>query len=379
MSLRKADMAISTSGLKRSLPNIANMPSVNVARDLISIVVPVYNEADGIAEFHSRLSVVRIKLAERSEVIYVNDGSCDKTFVILRSLRERDPSVSIVNLSRNFGKEIALTAGLDHSDGDAIILIDADLQDPPELIPILIKRWRETNADVVFARRTSRTGESWLKKATAHSFYRIINALSVQTVPVDTGDFRLLSRRAADAVKICREQHRFMKGLFAWIGYRQVAVPYERDKRFAGDTKWNYWRLWNLSLEGITSFTTAPLRVATYTGLFTAVLAVLYGIYITGRTILFGNPVAGYPSLLVIMLFLGGVQLLSLGIIGEYLGRVFNETKKRPLYFIDTILPGRPAQTTGHLLSADDSPDTNATVVDDSATDNTKSGVDSCA
>jgi glycosyltransferase involved in cell wall biosynthesis len=228
------------------------MTSLGIPQDLISIVVPAYNEADGIAEFDRRLSDVRAKLAERSEVIYVDDGSGDGTFAILRSLRERDPTISIVNLSRNFGKEIALTAGLDHSHGEAVIILDADLQDPPELIPTLIKRWRESQADVVFAQRCSRAGESWFKRATAFGFYRVINAVSAQSVPVDTGDFRLLSRRAVDAVKMFREQHRFMKGLFAWIGFRQIAVPYQRDRRFIGNSKWNYWRLWNLSLEGIT-------------------------------------------------------------------------------------------------------------------------------
>src|SRR5712671_1778655 len=268
-----------------------NDTSSNSVTPLISIVVPAYNEADGIAEFNRRLSDIRAKLWERSEVIYVNDGSRDDTFAILRLLRERDPTISIVNLSRNFGKEIALTAGLDHSHGDAVIVIDADLQDPPELIPVLIKRWREDEADVVFARRSSRAGESWFKKVTAYGFYRVINAISRQRVPVDTGDFRLLSRRAVDAVTMLRERHRFMKGLFAWIGYRQVAVPYERDSRLAGATKWNYWRLWNLSLEGITSFSIAPLKIATYIGLFTATVAVVYGTYIIGLTILFGNPV----------------------------------------------------------------------------------------
>jgi glycosyltransferase involved in cell wall biosynthesis len=332
-----------------------NDTSSNSVTPLISIVVPVYNEADGIAEFNRRLSDVRAKLWERSEVIYVNDGSRDDTFAILRLLRERDPTISIVNLSRNFGKEIALTAGLDHSHGDAVIVIDADLQDPPELIPVLIKRWREDEADVVFARRSSRAGESWFKKVTAYGFYRVINAISRQRVPVDTGDFRLLSRRAVDAVTMLRERHRFMKGLFAWIGYRQVAVPYERDSRLAGSTKWNYWRLWNFSLEGITSFSIAPLKVATYIGLFTAIIAVVYGILIIGRTILFGNPVPGYPSLLVIMLFLGGVQLVSLGIIGEYVGRIFNETKQRPLYLVDAILPAQGDVTTPPSLSADSS------------------------
>ena len=332
-----------------------NDTSSNSVTPLISIVVPAYNEADGIAEFNRRLSDIRAKLWERREVIYVNDGSRDDTFAILRLLRERDPTISIVNLSRNFGKEIALTAGLDHSHGDAVIVIDADLQDPPELIPVLIKRWREDEADVVFARRSSRAGESWFKKVTAYGFYRVINAISRQRVPVDTGDFRLLSRRAVDAVTMLRERHRFMKGLFAWIGYRQVAVPYERDSRLAGSTKWNYWRLWNFSLEGITSFSIAPLKVATYIGLFTAIIAVVYGTFIIGCTILFGNPVAGYPSLLVIMLFLGGVQLVSLGIIGEYVGRIFNETKQRPLYLVDAILPAQGDVTTPPSLSADSS------------------------
>ena len=325
--------------------------STNVTPNLISIVVPAYNEADGISEFNTRLANVRVKLAERSEVIYVNDGSRDNTLAILRSLRERDPTISIVNLSRNFGKEIAITAGLDHSRGDAAIVIDADLQDPPELIPILIERWRQDEADVVFARRSSRAGESWFKKATAFAFYRVINAVSRQTVPVDAGDFRLLSRRAVDAVTMLRERHRFMKGLFAWIGYRQVAVPYKREQRAAGATKWNYWQLWNFSLEGITSFTIAPLRVATYIGLLTALAAVLYGAFIIGRTLLLGNPVPGYPSLLVFILFLGGIQLISLGIIGEYIGRIFNEAKQRPLYLVDAILPGQQEKPIAHSRS----------------------------
>lgn len=318
---------------------------INPARGLISIVVPAYNEADGIAEFNRRLTKVRATLREISEVVYVNDGSRDDTLAILRLLRDQDHTISVVNLSRNFGKEIALTAGLDHAHGDAVIVIDADLQDPPEVIPALIKRWREDQADVVYARRVSRNGESWLKKTTAFGFYRVLNALSRQPVPVDTGDFRLLSRRAVDAVLMFRERHRFMKGLFVWIGFQQVAVSYERDPRCAGVSKWNYWKLWNLSVEGITSFSISPLKVATYIGLLTATVAVLYGTYILGRTILYGNPVPGYPSLLVIILFLGGVQLISLGIIGEYVGRIFNETKQRPLYLVDTVLSGQPKQS----------------------------------
>jgi len=274
---------------------------------------------------------------------------------VLRALREVNPTMTIVNLSRNFGKEIALTAGLDYSCGDAAIVIDADLQDPPELIPTLIARWREDGADVVFAQRRSRAGEGWVKKITAYGFYRVLNSVSGQQVPVDTGDFRLLSRRAVEAVKQLREHHRFMKGLFAWVGFRQVAVPYERAPRLAGETKWNYWKLLNLSIEGITSFSIAPLRAASYIGLITATIAVIYGLYMMGRTILFGNPVAGYPSLLVIVLFLGGVQLLSLGIIGEYVGRIFNETKQRPLYLVDSVLSGKESMPSHSSSSAADS------------------------
>jgi glycosyltransferase involved in cell wall biosynthesis len=219
--------------------------------------------------------------------------------------------------------------------------MDADLQDPPELIPEMFRRWREDGYDVVYAQRISRAGESFLKRATAHAFYRVINAISGSPIPVDTGDFRLLSRRATDAVLEMRERHRFMKGMFAWIGFPQTAIRYDRDPRFAGTTKWNYRRLWNLSIEGITSFSIVPLKLASYIGIVAATGAGVYGLYFLVRTLLFGNPVAGYPSLLVAVLFLGGVQLLCLGIIGEYLGRVFNETKHRPLYFVSGYHPPR--------------------------------------
>jgi polyisoprenyl-phosphate glycosyltransferase len=336
---------------------VNNLTHRSQAEITVSIVVPAYNEADGIVEFNRRLSEVRDKLPETNEVIYVNDGSRDDTLAMLRVVRERDPTITIVNLSRNFGKEIALTAGFDYSCGDAVIVINADLQDPPELIPTLIKRWRDDEADIVFAQRCSRAGESWLKKSTAFGFYRVLNAMSEQPVPLDTGDFRLLSRRAVEAVKLLRERHRFMKGLFAWIGFRQVAVPYERAPRLAGKSKWNYPKLLNLSLDGITSFSTAPLKAASYIGLITATIAVIYGLYMMSRTILFGNPVAGYPSLLVIILFLGGVQLLSLGIIGEYVGRVFNETKQRPLYLVDSILSGKASTASDSAVSDADCPE----------------------
>jgi len=310
--------------------------STGDSTDLISVVVPAHNECESIAECHARLTRVLAQLDIQYELVFVNDGSRDNTLSILDSLREQDSHVTVVDLSRNFGKEIAVTAGLDVADGDAVIVIDADLQDPPELIPDLIREWRN-GFDVVYGTRTERRGESWLKKATASSFYGLMQRMSYVQVPRDTGDFRLLSRRAVLALRQLREQHRFMKGLFSWIGYSQKAVYYQRDPRFSGTTKWNYWRLWNFALEGITSFTTAPLRMSTYIGLMTAMGAFIYGSYLIIRTLVHGNPVAGYPSLMVVMLFLGGVQLMATGVLGEYLGRIFNETKQRPLYFINRI------------------------------------------
>lgn len=335
---------------------IEDLPASPPTRALISIVVPAYNEEEVLLEFNRRLSAVRADLDAASEVVFVNDGSRDGTLALLKTLSIADPTIGYVDLSRNFGKEIALTAGLDHCRGDAVVVIDADLQDPPELIPLLIQRWREEKADVVYAQRLSRSGESRLKKLTAYGFYRVMNALGGQQIPVDTGDYRLLNRRAVDALKRLRERHRFMKGLFAWIGFHQVAVPYQRDSRFAGETKWNYWRLWNFSLEAITSFSIAPLKISTYFGLCTAILSVLYGVYIVIRTIIYGNPVAGYPSLLVIVLFMGGVQLISLGVIGEYLGRIFNESKQRPLYLVNSHVQGPLVSTRDAGSVAKDSP-----------------------
>jgi polyisoprenyl-phosphate glycosyltransferase len=306
----------------------------------ISVVVPAYNEQEVLPEFHRRLSAVLDGLPFVKDIVYVNDGSRDQTLEVLDAIRAADPSVSVLDLSRNFGKEIALTAGLDYAAGDAVIVIDADLQDPPELIPELIRQW-QAGCDVVYAKRLGRAGESAVKRTTAFLFYRVMQGVSRVKIPEDTGDFRLLSRRAVDSLRSLREQHRFMKGLFTWIGYRQQAVPYHRDSRFAGTTKWNYWKLWNFALEGITSFTIAPLRIATYLGLVTALGAFSYGGFIIVRTLLFGNPVAGYPSLLTVVLFLGGVQLTATGVLGEYVGRIFNETKNRPLYFINKFDAGR--------------------------------------
>ena len=300
----------------------------------VSIVVPAYNEDDVILEFNRRLSIVRQKLLMPSEVIFVNDGSSDNTLELLRTLKGADPTIGIVDLSRNFGKEIALTAGLDYARGDVVVVIDADLQHPPELIPRFIARWQEEDTDVVYGQRASRAGESRVKRFTSRAFYRVINSLSGELIPVDAGDFRILSRRAVDALAGARERHRYMKGLFAWIGYRQIPMLYEPDVRYAGASKWDYWKLWNLSIEGITSFSIGPLKVATYVGLIVATLSILYGFYMAIRTVIFGNPVPGFPSLLVAILFLGGLQLIFLGIIGEYLGRTFNEVKQRPLYLV---------------------------------------------
>jgi glycosyltransferase involved in cell wall biosynthesis len=252
----------------------------------------------------------------------------------MESLRAADARVSTLKLSRNFGKELALTAGLDHADADAVIVIDADLQDPPELIPELVRYWREGN-DIVYGTRSSRAGDTGLKKLTAAGFYRVMSRLSATPVPRDTGDYRLLSRRALDGLKQLRERQRFMKGLFTWVGYQQKAVVYDRDPRFAGTSKFNYWRLWNFALEGITSFSTAPLRIATYVGVLTALLAFVFGLFVFGKALLFGDPVRGYPTLMVVVLFLGGAQLMALGLIGEYLGRLYMEAKQRPLYLVD--------------------------------------------
>lgn len=247
-----------------------------------------------------------------------------------------------------------MTAGIDHASGDALVVIDSDLQDPPELIPEMLRILQSGDYDVVYAQRASRSGETVLKKTSAHLFYRVIVRLTGIDIPRDTGDFRLLNSRAIEALRQLREHHRFMKGLFAWIGFRQVAVLYDRDARFAGKSKFNYWRLWNFSLEGITSFTTAPLKVASYVGLITSLGAAIYGVGIIIGTLIFGNPVAGYPSLLVIVLFLGGLQLLTLGIIGEYLGRIFNESKQRPLYFVREHLRG--SATAPHRSAQDEQP-----------------------
>jgi len=272
------------------------------------------------------------------ELIYIDDGSSDNTVDRIAEIRKTDSHVALIELSRNFGKEIALSAGLDHARGDAVIIIDADLQDPPGLVHTFLEEWRN-GYDVVYGRRTDRRGDSRAKILTAKWFYRTLNYLSDVEIPEDVGDFRLLSRRAVDALTSLPERHRYMKGLYAWIGYPQKSIPYVREPREAGDSKWSYWRLWNFALEGITSFSDVPLKVATYVGVLTSGVAFIYGLFLLVRTLVWGNPVPGYPSLIIVMLFLGGVQLICLGIIGEYLARTFQESKGRALYFVKGYHP----------------------------------------
>ena len=303
-------------------------------RQKISILVPCYNEEAVLREFYARTSAVVERLGDYSfDFVFVNDGSQDGTLAILRELHQQDSRVSYVDLSRNFGKEAAMIAGIDYLDGDAAIIMDADLQDTPELIPEMIGWW-EKGYDDVSARRRSRAGESFFKKWSSHAFYHILQKLSNIPVQPDVGDFRLLDRQCLNALRMLRESQRYTKGMFSWIGFNKKEILFDRAPRAAGETKWNYWKLMNLAIEGITSFTIAPLRAASFVGCLLALAAMAYMLVLVVRTLLWGNPVAGYPSLIAVILFIGGVQLLFLGIMGEYLGRIFNESKFRPLYLV---------------------------------------------
>jgi glycosyltransferase involved in cell wall biosynthesis len=301
---------------------------------LVSIVVPFYNEEEAVASFYQALRAVLDGTPDiRFEVICVDDGSRDDTLPRLLALVERDPRFSVIELSRNFGKEAALTAGLDAAQGDAVIPIDADLQDPPELIPALIAAWRK-GADVVLAQRSTRDSDTYLKKTTAMLFYRLHNWLAQVRIPPNVGDFRLLDKSALDALKQLPERQRFMKGLFAWVGFKTATVPYSRDPREAGTTKYSWFSLLNHALEGLTSFSMAPLRICAYMGGVTAAATLLYAGYILMRTLIRGIDVPGYASLLVAILFFGSLQLISIGLLGEYVGRIYMETKHRPIYLV---------------------------------------------
>ena len=302
----------------------------------LSIVVPVFNEALNLHYLCERLAQVLSPLNTTYEIILINDGSRDDTLKVALECKSIYPQVVIIDLARNFGKEIALSAGLDYARGQAVIPIDADLQDPPELIEQLLAKWHE-GYDVVCATRKKRSGESWFKRFTATGFYKTISKLSTIPIPENTGDFRLLDRKVVEAIKQLPERTRFMKGLFAWVGYRQTTIYFEREPRFAGKTKWNYWKLWNFALDGITAFSSIPLKVWSYLGIFIALLSITYAGFLTVRTLIFGIDVPGYASLMVSILFLGSIQLIAIGVLGEYMSRIYEETKQRPLYLVREI------------------------------------------
>jgi len=306
------------------------------ARRRISLLIPFFNEAENVAGTVARLETVVAQLDYEFELIAVNDGSRDGTLATLEGIRSNVFSTVVVDLSRNFGKEAALTAGLEHACGDAVIPLDADLQDPPEIIPRLVEQW-EQGYEVVLARRIDRSSDSYLKRTSARFFYKAINSLSDVAIPDNVGDFRLMDRMVVDVLRQLPESRRFMKGLFAWAGFRTTSVDYVRSTRAAGQTKFNGWRLWNLALEGVTSFSTLPLRVWTYVGFLIALGSLLYGAFIVLRTLFIGIDVPGYASLLAAVLFLGGIQLIGLGIVGEYLGRTYMEAKRRPSFVVRSI------------------------------------------
>ena len=313
-----------------------------MAKKTISILIPAYNEADGLHHLYERLGKLAADTPAYSfEFLFVNDGSRDRTLEMIKEFAEQDHRIAYVNLSRNFGKETAMIAGLDHVRGDATVIIDADLQDPPELIPEMITYWEE-GYDDVYARRASRRGETRLKKATSALFYRVLQKSTRIPIQQDTGDFRLLDRRCVEALRQMRESQRYTKGMFSWIGYKKKEITYDRDPRFAGETKWNYFKLVDLAIEGIVSFTTAPLRWSTVLGMMVSFISFLYIIYLLVRPLFGVSTGAGYSSIMAVVLFLGGVQLLSLGIIGEYIARIFNETKQRPLYFVEEYHESTP-------------------------------------
>ncbi len=313
--------------------SLQDAPEAAGTRLDLSVVVPMYNEAANTGAFFGRVVPVLEGLQLSYEIICVDDGSTDATMARLLEHRARNPAIKLLRLSRNFGKDIALSAGIDRACGRAVIPIDADLQDPPELIPAMVAKWRE-GYEVVFGQRDSRVGDTLPKRVTAKMFYRLMERMTDVPIPRDTGDFRLIDRRVVDALGRLGERTRFMKGLFAWVGFKQIAIRYEREPRRAGHTNWSYWRLWNFAIDGITSFSSLPLKVWSYFGLIVSALAFIYAAYLALLTIVKGVVVPGYASLMVVVLFLGGIQLITLGVIGEYLARVYSEVKGRPLYLV---------------------------------------------
>lgn len=315
-----------------------------IGNPTLSVIVPVLNESEGLIEFHRRLTDVLDLQDFDAEILFVNDGSSDDSIDVINYLCERDRRVGVIDLSRRFGKELAMSAGLDHASGDAVILIDADLQDPPEYIPDMVAAWRN-GFDVVAMQRADRSVDSLFKRVSARIFYRLLNWLSPVDIPPGVGDFRLLSRRAVDALTRLRERNRYMKGLYAWVGFNYIELPYRREVRHAGDSKWPFTKLLGLAIDGITSFSISPLRLASIAGLVTATGALIYGAVIIVKAVVYGGSVGGFSVLMVTITFLASVQLLSIGLLGEYLGRMFLETKRRPMYLIRSAdLPQRLQQ-----------------------------------
>ncbi len=301
----------------------------------ISVIVPAYNEEESLPLLIERMNKIMEQMKEYEfELLFVNDGSKDKTIQIIKEMREKDNRISYVDFSRNFGKEIAMIAGLDYATGDCVIFIDADLQDPPELIPELVKYW-EQGYDDVYAKRRSRKGEAWLKKFTSKMYYKVLQHLTQVEIQKDTGDFRLLDRRCVNALKKLRESQRNTKSMFSWIGYNKKEVLYDRDARIAGKTKWNYIKLVDLAIDGITSFTTSPLRLSTFIAIPTFMLLFGYFAYVIAKCFVVHKAIQAFQAIILLILFFSGVQILLFGIIGEYLGRIFNETKNRPLYLVN--------------------------------------------
>jgi dolichol-phosphate mannosyltransferase len=329
-------------------------PSIVPAQPVFSVVAPVLNEEETITAFYQQVTAVMEGLGEPYELILVNDGSTDRSYEVMRCLHEQDPRVHVVDFSRNFGHQIAISAGLDQARGRAVIIIDSDLQDPPQVIPRLVERWRQ-GAEVVYAQRTKRAGETRFKLVTAALFYRLMRVLTAVDIPHDTGDFRLLDRRVVDALVAMREHHRFMRGLSAWVGFRQEAVPYDRQERFAGRTKYPLRKMIRFSIDAITSFSHVPLQLATTFGFLLAGLS-LVGILVAIILRIVTHAIIGQASTLILVLFMGGIQLIFLGIIGEYLGRIYDEVRARPLYIIREVLGDKPEEPAadGRILSSRD-------------------------
>ena len=309
----------------------------------LSIIVPMYNEESVLDSFFKRVQRALQTVTQSYEIVCVNDGSRDRTLSKLRIAAEQDERIKIINLSRNFGKEIALSAGIDHATGDAVVPIDADLQDPPEIIPLMMAKWR-AGAKLVLAKRRDRSSDTWLKRMTANVAYWLFSKLTHPKIPQNVGDFRLMDRDVIEAIKRLPERSRFMKGLFTWVGFEPEIVEYDREQRSAGDTKWNYWKLWNFAIDGITSFSSLPLRVWSYLGFGVSLFALAYLTFTVIKTIVFGLDVPGYASIMSVILFFNGISLIGIGVIGEYLARIFTEVKARPLYIVAETVGFEPIQ-----------------------------------